>query len=80
MDTIRPPVHRPPAAYLLALLWFAARQLAWWCDRGVDRALACAERSRQRRQLAELDDYMLRDIGLSRADVASESRKHFWQL
>ena len=36
---------------------------------GVEAALTWAERARQRRQLAELNDYMLRDIGLSRADV-----------
>jgi uncharacterized protein YjiS (DUF1127 family) len=43
-----------------------------------DGALLWAERARQRRQLAELDDYMLRDIGLTRSDVANEIRKPFW--
>ena len=37
------------------------------------------DRMRQRHQLAEMDDYMLRDIGLSRADAERESRKHFWR-
>jgi uncharacterized protein YjiS (DUF1127 family) len=69
---------RPRAAYALALAWFAARQLAWWGGRVADGALLWAERARQRRQLAELDDYMLRDIGLSRSDVANEIRKPFW--
>jgi uncharacterized protein YjiS (DUF1127 family) len=37
------------------------------------------ERSRQRRDLAQLSDHMLRDIGLSRADVWSECEKPFWR-
>jgi uncharacterized protein YjiS (DUF1127 family) len=32
-------------------------------------------RHRARRHLAELDDRMLRDIGVSRADVAAELRR-----
>lgn len=38
------------------------------------------ERSRQRRHLSALDDHMLSDIGLSRADVARECDKPFWQI
>ncbi len=37
------------------------------------------ERARQRRQLAELDDRLLSDIGLRRIDASRESSKHFWQ-
>ncbi len=37
------------------------------------------ERSHQRRQLAKLDDRMLKDIGLSRADVNREISKPFWR-
>ena len=33
---------------------------------------------RQRRALARLDDAALKDIGLSRADVASELRRPLW--
>jgi uncharacterized protein YjiS (DUF1127 family) len=66
-------------AYAVALTWLAARQLGWRLGRSVDAALLWAERARQRRQLAELDDYMLRDIGLSRADVTAERSKSFWQ-
>ena len=36
------------------------------------------ERARSRRLLQQLDDRMLRDVGLSRADVARECAKHFW--
>jgi uncharacterized protein YjiS (DUF1127 family) len=37
------------------------------------------ERSRQREALLRLDDRMLRDIGLSRADVDCEASKPFWR-
>jgi uncharacterized protein YjiS (DUF1127 family) len=36
-------------------------------------------RSRSRIALAELDEFMLKDIGLTRADVVMESSKSFWQ-
>ena len=37
------------------------------------------ERARQRRALARLDDRLLGDIGLSRADAAWEGGKPFWR-
>ena len=37
------------------------------------------ERARQRRRLLELDDRMLKDIGVSRADAVREASKPFWQ-
>jgi len=36
------------------------------------------DRVRQRRHVQALDDRMLKDIGLTRADVEGEARKHFW--
>ncbi|MCB9958909.1 MAG: DUF1127 domain-containing protein [Rhodospirillaceae bacterium] len=36
------------------------------------------ERDRQRRQLAELDQHLLDDIGLSAADARRESHRPFW--
>jgi uncharacterized protein YjiS (DUF1127 family) len=44
-----------------------------------DRADACIARRRQRRALAELDDRLLRDIGVTRYDVAREASKPFWR-
>jgi uncharacterized protein YjiS (DUF1127 family) len=38
------------------------------------------QRSRMRSDIAELDDHLLRDVGLTRMDIVAESRKHFWQL
>lgn len=37
------------------------------------------ERSEQRRLLAQLDDRMLRDIGVSHGEARQESGKWFWQ-
>jgi uncharacterized protein YjiS (DUF1127 family) len=36
------------------------------------------ERTRQRHALAGLDDQMLRDIGITRAEAARECDKPFW--
>ena len=56
---------------------------------GVPRLRACLSRvvllllywqdlARQRRALAALDDHMLKDIGLSRADARQEADRPFW--
>lgn len=37
-----------------------------------------AELARQRRQLATLSDAALKDLGLSRADILTESERPFW--
>lgn len=36
-------------------------------------------RSNERRALARLNDHLLTDIGLTRAEVERETRKYFWQ-
>ncbi len=41
--------------------------------------LAWQEREIQRRHLAGLDPHVLKDIGLSQADVDHESGKPFWR-
>lgn len=50
-----------------------------FCRRLFDRLAVWFERSRQRRALAKLDDRMLRDIGVSRADANREAEKPFWR-
>lgn len=37
------------------------------------------ERARGRHLLQQLDDRMLRDVGLTRSDVERECNKHFWK-
>jgi len=54
--------------------------LAMGLRRAVDLLLTWRERARQRRQLRSLNDHMLRDLGLTRADVMAESSKPFWRL
>jgi uncharacterized protein YjiS (DUF1127 family) len=41
--------------------------------------LTWQQRARDRRQLESLSDHMLRDIGLTRADVFAEASKPFWR-
>ena len=63
----------------------AARALGWArsglrrLERAADLVLGWQERAQQRRQLETLSDHMLRDIGLTRADVLAEATKRFWQ-
>jgi uncharacterized protein YjiS (DUF1127 family) len=46
--------------------------------RAIETILYWRELARGRRHLAGLDDRILWDIGLSRADVEREYRKPFW--
>jgi uncharacterized protein YjiS (DUF1127 family) len=41
--------------------------------------LSWIERARQRQTLAELDDQMLRDVGITRVEAAREAGKPFWR-
>ncbi len=45
---------------------------------GVETALNRLELQRSRRQLADLDDRLLRDIGLDRASARFEATRGFW--
>ena len=48
-------------------------------DRMIEAPVAWLERMRERRQLAGLNDDMLKDIGVSRADVEHVVEKPFWR-
>lgn len=50
-----------------------------WLGWAYDQFLIWLERSRQRQHLAMLSDHMLKDIGLTRADVEAEVLKPFWE-
>jgi uncharacterized protein YjiS (DUF1127 family) len=50
-----------------------------WLVTIVDMLLVWQERASQRHTLAGLDDRLLRDMGLNRADVAREVGKPFWR-
>ena len=45
----------------------------------VDTLLLWQERNRQRHRLAELDERMLHDIGITRAQALIEANKPFWK-
>lgn len=45
---------------------------------GIETVMTRAELSRSRRQLAQLDERLLRDIGLDRATARLEADKSFW--
>jgi uncharacterized protein YjiS (DUF1127 family) len=61
----------------------ARRDQDWPWARGVQRLvtvlLTWQQRAYDRRQLQSLSDHMLRDIGLTRADVFAEASKPFWR-
>jgi len=50
-----------------------------WSGKILDRLLLWHDLAKQRRQLSELDDRLLSDIGIDRIDADQESRKPFWQ-
>jgi uncharacterized protein YjiS (DUF1127 family) len=45
---------------------------------GFEHIMTRAELAKSRRQLAELDDRLLRDIGLDRATARFESSRSYW--
>jgi uncharacterized protein YjiS (DUF1127 family) len=45
---------------------------------GIEKVMTRAELSRSRNQLAQLDERLLRDIGLDRATARYEATKAFW--
>lgn len=45
----------------------------------LDRLALWHERARQRRQLRELTDALLHDLGLTRSDADAEAIKPFWR-
>jgi uncharacterized protein YjiS (DUF1127 family) len=45
----------------------------------VEAVLSWQDRARQRRLLATMDDRLLRDVGVTRADIAIEAAKPFWR-
>ena len=73
LTTSVPPVPRP------ALRQPRALDRAPFAARAVAAVLLWQQRAAQRRHLAALDDALLRDIGISRADAVREAAKPFWR-
>jgi uncharacterized protein YjiS (DUF1127 family) len=51
----------------------------WVVARAIGLVLTWQQRARERHQLASMDEFGLKDIGLTRVDVLRESDKPFWQ-
>ena len=64
------PIYETKSKYgsFRVLVKQAIKKIAYWM-----------ERSKQRRELARLDDHMLEDIGYSRTEVQKEIAKPFWK-
>jgi uncharacterized protein YjiS (DUF1127 family) len=70
--TIRSPVdvaRRPTTLARVSVLTRLLQRVALWM-----------EVRRERRQLLAMSDYMLHDIGISRADAEGEGGRPFWDL
>lgn len=67
-----------PRPQLQARIGFAPRRSGLFAAL-LDRLVEWQERSRSRVLLGRLDDRMLRDMGISRADVDYEVAKPFWR-
>jgi uncharacterized protein YjiS (DUF1127 family) len=57
----------------------AHRSLADLAVRWIVYTIECQERWRQRQVLLELDDHLLRDIGISREQAIEEAKRPFWK-
>jgi uncharacterized protein YjiS (DUF1127 family) len=68
------PVSKPASD---TLLWTAT--LRRWSGAAFDKMAQWHDRMTQRRQLKDLDDRLLADIGVNRIDACNESAKPFWQ-
>lgn len=81
-DNQRPLEHLSPIGHALAAAVEPIRALAeavahWHPVRRVDEMISVAK---TRRDLRELDDRLLRDIGVTRVDIERESRRRFWDI
>ena len=68
------PLPRPPEGWE-----DSARRRSAVFDWILETLLIWQERASQRSDLGQLNDRMLKDIGLSRADVMREVEKPFWR-
>jgi uncharacterized protein YjiS (DUF1127 family) len=76
------PLHGALTARPLREPWLASarRALDAALQHAVDAIWTWRERMRTRRQLAMLDDRLLRDIGITRLQARSEAEKPFWRV
>jgi len=58
---------------------FDAAPAQGWMDHASNQLARWLDAARSRRTLEELDEHLLRDIGLTRAEARREADKFFWQ-
>lgn len=71
--------HDPSVTREIANQPGALRALGLWTVRLIDTLLDWQERAHQRHHLSGLDDRLIRDMGLSRAEIDAEIHKPFWK-
>jgi uncharacterized protein YjiS (DUF1127 family) len=71
--------HDPPGTQTRTNHPGAIRTLGLWAARLIDTLLDWQERAHQRHHLSGLDDRLIRDMGLSRAEIDAEVHKPFWK-
>ncbi len=81
-----PAVARMDAAVAYAPMVPGATRIPSWDSfraaavRIVEVLFEWQDRARQRRHLETFDEHLLKDLGMSRADVEREASKPFWRL
>lgn len=71
---------KPHAATLAHRAAYAVRRLVVSVVVGLpDTLYTWQQRDRMRRELLDLDDRLLRDMGISRHDARREGRRPFWR-
>ncbi len=50
-----------------------------WVGEAIETVRIWQQRARQRTELRRLDDHLLRDVGLTRAQILAEAQKPFWR-
>ena len=82
-SSVKTEIIERQAGRALATIGTILRQMPHGIGRGAllasDTLVLWRSQSNQRRELAELDNYLLFDLGLSREDVKRETSKFFWQ-
>ena len=79
MSHVMTPYRRPRADAPAAPRPRTFRRIAAALLRLADLIQTWHQRGRERRQLDYLGDHMLKDMGISRADVEREVNKHGWR-
>ena len=72
-----PTISKPLTGSNESLSWYKGLYL--YLIGAADALLIWYDRSRGRQALLSMDDHLLRDIGLSQADIWDEARKPFWR-